>query len=312
MGCSGKLYAMCEFRQSGSKVTTPWYTSVVASERSIPRDQPVGTTETLYAHPWNTVALNCPQVATVTTAEISGGKLVPGYASTYETGIPGIGIQFRAAVPGMSNTQLAPFNHSTTGMNASFNAGVTFVVTGPVGSGSVAGNKLPAMTWRTAQGSQRISYVLSVSGTLTVAGTTCAVRDASLRVSMPPVTTSALSHVGSTVGEKSFSIDLDRCTQGLKVYLTMTDVTDPSNRSNTLRLDSESTAQGIGYQITHDSLPVGFGPDSAIAGNTNQWYAGQPSGDILSIPLTARYVRTSEKVIPGPANARASFTMSYQ
>ncbi|MFP3501840.1 fimbrial protein [Burkholderia sp. SIMBA_062] len=251
-------------------------------------------------------------MATLTTAEISGGKLVPGYTNTYETGIPGIGIQFRAAIPGIANTQIAPFRESTTGTSETFNAGVTLVVTGPVGSGSVAGSTLPTMTWRAAQGTDRISYVLRVSGTLTVTGTTCAVRNASLKVSMPQIKGSALSQVGSTGGDQSFSIDLDRCAQGLKVYLTMTDVTDPSNRSNTLRLDSESTARGIGYQITHDSLPLGFGPDSAIAGNTNQWYAGQPSGNTLSIPLTARYVRTSEQITSGPANARASFTMSYQ
>ncbi|WP_410913395.1 fimbrial protein [Pseudomonas sp. SIMBA_068] len=32
----------------------------------------------------------------------------------------------------------------------------------------------------------------------------------------------------------------------------------------------------------------------------------------LTVPLAARYVQTGSKITPGSANARATFTMSYQ
>ncbi|MFA8394299.1 fimbrial protein [Burkholderia ubonensis] len=299
---------------SGNSLVTPLYASATVGNWSIPRDKVVGSKETTYTHPWNTIATSCSGGTVQTTAEISGGKLVPGYTNTYETGIPGIGIQFRAAVPGISNTQVAPFNMTaqSDGAAQNFNSGVTLVVTGPVQSGTVTGSALPTMTWRATQGSTRISYVLGINGTLTVTSQTCKVDKSSINVRMPRVTTADLKDVGSTAGDTNFSIDLNSCATGIGVYLTLTDVANPSNTSNILSPNDASSAKGVSYQILHNSSPVNFGPDSATAGNRNQWSIGMISGESVSIPLTARYLRTSKTVTSGTASGQASFTLSYQ
>ncbi|PAK12444.1 hypothetical protein CJO66_22975 [Burkholderia ubonensis] len=307
--------AACQLRDfPGNSLATPLYASVTVGNWSIPRDKVVGSKETTYAHPWDSIYTSCDAGDVQTTAEISGGKLVPGYPNTYETGIPGIGIQFRAAVPGISNTQVAPFNMTarSIGEAANFNSAVTLVVTGPVQSGTVNGSALPTMTWRAMQGSDRISYVLRINGTLTVTSQTCKVNKSPINVRMPRVTTVDLKDVGSTAGDTNFSIDLNSCAPGIGVYLTLTDVANPSNTSNILSPNDASNAKGGSYQILYNSSPVNFGPDSATAGNRNQWSVGTTSGESVSIPLTARYLRTSKTVTSGTASGQASFTLSYQ
>ncbi|WP_175903597.1 hypothetical protein [Burkholderia seminalis] len=85
---------------AGVNIPTPLYASPTWGNWSIPRDKIVGNKEVTYVHAWNTISTLCEFGTVQTTAEVSGGKLVPGYPDTYETGIPGIGIQFRIAVPG--------------------------------------------------------------------------------------------------------------------------------------------------------------------------------------------------------------------
>ncbi|MGN4077959.1 fimbrial protein, partial [Burkholderia gladioli] len=86
------------------------------------------------------------------------------------------------------------------------------------------------------------------------------------------------------------------------------------NTSTTLSLTRDSGASGIGVQIRRDDTVLGFGPDSAAVGNTNQWHMGNivQGQAALRVPLTARYVQTAAKVGAGSANARATFTLSYQ
>lgn len=314
---SNYAHSSCQFfNGSGSTIPTPIYQSVIVNDWLIPRNKVVGSTETTYAHGWNTISTGCAAGQVQTTAEISGGTLVPGYQDTYQTGIPGIGIQFRAAVPGISNTQIAPFNKTTSiSFNTpkeSFNAGVTLVVTGPVQSGTINGSQLPTMTWRAMQDGVRTSYVLRVEGVLTVASQTCKVKHSSINVDLPRVMSKDLQDIGSTTGDTKFSIDLDTCAIGVGINLTLTDVAKPDNASNVLSLNKSSSAQGIGYQILYNAIPIKFGPDSAIAGNQNQWSIGNATSANISIPLTARYLRTSGALVPGTAIGLASFTMSYQ
>ncbi|KWH60419.1 fimbrial protein [Burkholderia anthina] len=96
-------------------------------------------------------------------------------------------------------------------------------------------------------------------------------------------------------------------------YITLTDATNPGNRSDMLSLSSDSTATGVGIQILRsDGSIVSYGPDSSAEGNPNQWYVGEYGNGTVDIPLKARYAGEGGKVGPGSANGLATFTMSYQ
>ena len=79
----------------------------------------------------------------------------------------------------------------------------------------------------------------------------------------------------------------------MKLFATLTDATNPANRSATLSLASGSTAAGVGLQILRGgSTLVNFGPDSPEAGDANQWYFGTSINGPMTIPLGVRYIQT--------------------
>jgi type 1 fimbria pilin len=129
---------------------------------------------------------------------------------------------------------------------------------------------------------------------------------------MPQAHTKDLSAVGATTASTLFQLNLD-CDAGIKVAVTLSDATAPSNTSTTLSLTADSTVRGVGYQIVYSGIPVAYGADSSVAGNPGQVVVspGPTSGGPVSVPFTVQYIRTGA-ISPGTANAKATFTMSYQ
>jgi type 1 fimbria pilin len=154
------------------------------------------------------------------------------------------------------------------------------------------------------------------SGDLQIKAPTCAAAAQTQNVELGSIPATKFTGIGTVSELKPFAINLI-CSGGdenvdAKLYVTLTDNTNPSNTSNTLSLTSDSQAKGVGIQVFKDSTQLGFGPDSAAVGNKNQWYAGTTGNGFFSIPLQARYVQTSQTVTPGPAKGRMTFTISYQ
>ncbi|MCA7933141.1 type 1 fimbrial protein [Burkholderia cepacia] len=154
------------------------------------------------------------------------------------------------------------------------------------------------------------------SGDLQIKAPTCNAAAATQNVDLGTYSTKKFTGIGSTSDLKPFAINLI-CSGGdesvdAKLYMTLTDVTYQSNTSNTLNLSSDSTAKGLGIQVFKDSTLLSYGPDSSVAGNKNQWYAGTTGNGFFSIPLSARFIQTSPTVTAGKAKGRMTFTLSYQ
>ncbi|MCA8298849.1 type 1 fimbrial protein [Burkholderia sp. AU30198] len=137
----------------------------------------------------------------------------------------------------------------------------------------------------------------------------CDVTTTDVRVPMPPVSSGKLNGVGTTAGDTGFNIGLS-CKAGSNVFVTLTDLTDVTNRSDLLTLAQGSSATGVKLRVTRNGQPVFYGPDSAAIGNENQWYVA-PSSGLTNIPLSAQYVATGP-VSAGTVKGVATFTMSYQ
>ncbi|WP_162149760.1 fimbrial protein [Chania multitudinisentens] len=152
--------------------------------------------------------------------------------------------------------------------------------------------------------------------TVTIKASTCQMNSATTQnVLLPPVSKSQFSGVGSSAGAGANFALTTLCGSGVKLYATMTDGSDPGNTDNILKPGDGTTALGIGVQILRNDLPISFGPDSAAAGNTNQWYIGTADGggsESFSIPLKARYIQTMPDMVAGSVKARATVTFSYQ
>jgi type 1 fimbria pilin len=212
----------------------------------------------------------------------------------------------------------APGGPSNLTFSSQLSATVNLVVTGPVGSGVLSIN--PSGSYGIA-GVYAVFFVgefgLSLfrfvaSGSTTVSVSSCTVNTPKINVNLPQANASALQNVGDTTGATTATIGLN-CPAGLKVNVTLTDATTPTNTSATLTLTPDSSAKGVGLQILNNSgVPVAYGPDSAAAGNLNQWSAGVSAAGAFSIPLSVQYVRTSGTLVPGTVRGLATFTMSYQ
>jgi type 1 fimbria pilin len=140
---------------------------------------------------------------------------------------------------------------------------------------------------------------------------TCTVVNQAVIFPLPSVRDKDMPSVGATAGNSTRNIELN-CPAGSHLAMVMTDHTSPANRTSTLTLTADSEASGFGIEVTHDGKPVFFGPDSASVGAQNQFLIGNNLSGAVSIPLTARYIRTQPVSRAGTVKALATFTMSYQ
>lgn len=100
------------------------------------------------------------------------------------------------------------------------------------------------------------------------------------------------------------------CDSGVLPKVMFTDQNKPANRSNVITLTkptASTTAQGIGYQVT------GFGGYQAYNMGTYFDVGNKQteSGDYV-MPLVFRYIKTSNQVTPGEANAILDMTVTYR
>ena len=305
--CTQSMAATINFPANGSGVLSnlSFGTSFVSG-----RDAPVGTVlQTASA----SVGLNASGLTcNVQKAVTVNGNAVPGDPSTFQTNVPGIGVRFYITSGWSSSWVQAPVTQTLSANNGGFAhyTRADLVVTGPVGNGTVT--TLPSMTvtfsgdcLTTASTTQYLN-----AGSV-IASRTCSVGTSSVDVSLPKAFSSDLSANGATTGATSFALGVS-CAAGVKVNLTVTDASNPSNRSTTLSLAAGSSASGVGLQMLNGTTLIAYGPDSAVAGNTNQWSAGTAAGGDMQIPLSARYVRTTGTLVPGSVKGLATFTMSYQ
>ncbi|MCR4469090.1 fimbrial protein [Burkholderia sp. SCN-KJ] len=248
---------------------------------------------------------------------------IPGV--TYLLSWPSMGLRFTNMETGQvmhsslsSRAEWAPPNTSTQPISGFYRIKVELVKLSDL---IYNGVKLPQSSvgqWNigaenraypTAGGYRYQFYWNDRGGSLTIMPNTCTVTTPNIPVPLQPIAASKLNAVGMTAGDKGFDIGLS-CKSGSNVYVTLTDLTDPGNTGDQLTLTPDSTAKGVKLRILRNGQPVGYGPDSAAIGNTNQWYVG-PSATTTSIPLSAQYIATGQ-VSGGTVKGVATFTMSYQ
>jgi type 1 fimbria pilin len=238
---------------------------------------------------------------------------------TYPTPISGIGYRIRGGInikewwPQSDNYIV---NNSPLGGGGDFT--IQLVKTGPItAAGTLSG--LVGTTTFVDQGNQVVRKLLFTGGLpIKPSVPTCKIKETAISVPLGFVTQLTLNKDGASP-YKPFSIDLT-CAGGTtgtstKMYITLSDATKPDNRSGLLSLSSTGSgaAKGVAVEIRRpDDSVVSFGPDSAASGNPNQWFIGQFGNTNVSIPLKARYVKTQSTITNGEANAKATFTMSYQ
>lgn len=239
----------------------------------------------------------------------------------YSTSLSGVGFAVKGQVNGQAMYPLTESYEvniwSTTSKprTLSFSGTVYFVVTGPITGGSVRRQSMASYGVRediAATGFTFRSAEFTVSPPLKP---TCSVTTPSVSLPLGRVTTVRFSGVGSNAGSVTQNISLN-CAGGggstRDILMTVTDQTNPANRTNVLSLTTASDAQGVALQLLHKSHLISYGADSATIGNPNQWLTGSSGNGTYTIPITARYIQTRPDMVAGTANGLATFTMAYR
>ncbi|NIE64482.1 fimbrial protein [Burkholderia sp. Ax-1719] len=305
------------------------YTPVIGAN-SFGRDAPIGSTTASYP---TSFSFNCPgdpccdrDIFVAFAPQPS--TLISGYKNVYQTNVPGIGVQYtitNGAGTSCNGLPLAVSKTSTQvtchqlvaaaspGYNYMLTVAVQFIKTGAISPGALT--TIPALSVTNYINNQSGTYpwgnLYSGSASGSFSSIACSVKQSAIQVTLPQARTKDLGSVGATTGATPFALALD-CDPGVNVAVTLTDASNPANRSTTLGAAPGSTAGGVALQIVNGATAVAYGPDSAVAGNVNQWSAGRTAGGAYDVPLSAQYVRTSAALTPGTINGVATFTMSYQ
>ena len=113
-----------------------------------------------------------------------------------------------------------------------------------------------------------------------------------------------------------------QCDPNINVSVSVVDLSDPKNRSNTATLTADSTATGVGFAVTGPSgTRLIFGADGSAAGTPNQdkyfiataSSASASRNNPVSTRLNFSYVRKPEEELKaGSAKAVIGLTYSYQ
>lgn len=249
----------------------------------------------------------CPVTKTMRV----NGTLVPGMDKTYRTNVDGIGVRFYTTQGWGGPWELGPvttrYNVPPSSISI-FLASIELVVVGPVSPGVLTSLPSLDVTMDDCYNSNNQFHFSITTGAQIVAGT-CLVTTPSVATTLPPVRARDFSGTGATLGNTTLRIGLN-CTAGADVYVTLTDASNPGNRTDRLTPAAGSTAGGVAMRLLYNGAPVAYGPDSAAAGTINQWRVGA-SATVSEVPLTAQYVSTGA-VTPGSLKGIATFTMSYQ
>ncbi|WP_198919096.1 fimbrial protein [Pseudomonas chlororaphis] len=239
-----------------------------------------------------------------------------GRFNTYSTSVVGVGIRISYYFSGWWPKGEWGYGTSYPMYAYTPSVKIELVKTGPITAGGRLTGTIGTLELPD-HGLELVRYVISGNLEIKPRVPTCTVSTPTIAVGMGKVHVSAVADKGATNPARPLEIRL-QCSGGdvgahTRMFMTLSDAADPSNQSSTLSLSRSSTATGVGIQILRgDNTLVSFGPDSAVAGNPNQWQVGEFGNGQVSIPLKARYIPTGGKVGPGTANAAATFTMSYQ
>ncbi|MFC6338798.1 fimbrial protein [Pseudomonas karstica] len=242
----------------------------------------------------------------------------------YATNVPGVGFAMMARDP---NQPLRAINHNGATLLTEKNnkpgswglMGTVFLVaTGPVSGGTISARNIARLIITNANIGGAGYHAVNFSNTVInpPRKPTCSVSTTALALPLGRVAINLFNGIGSVAGAASndLIINCAGATGGATsdVLITLTDQTQPNNRSNVLSLTPASTVGGVGLQLSSGGRLVSYGADSSAVGNPNQWLAGNMGNGVLRIPLTARYIQTGVSITPGTANGVATFTMSYR
>jgi len=243
-------------------------------------------------------------------------------ANIYPTNIPGLGVRLSNASGTLGNWPVTETIASTTSFTATASVPTNFslIKTGPITTNGIL--PINVGNFVLPQEGNFVGFQINLATPMAINFTkpACSVTSPTvIAVSLGAFSIArfASGNPGITTSPVPFNIQVT-CADGpngsnTQMSVTLTDASGTSvgNTTKILSLSSTSTAKGIGIQITYNGTVRGFGPDSNINNNTNQFLLATGSNGVFNYPFYA-YMISTGPVTAGSVISTATFTMNYQ
>ncbi|MFV7513194.1 fimbrial protein [Stenotrophomonas geniculata] len=247
---------------------------------------------------------------------------VPGFANTYETDVPGVGIKlFRdsGAIQVYYPHQLSFGGGSTVTLIGGRFRIQLIKTAAQTGSGVIAPNGRFTTYYFDGDSASRpvLTSTFKGSGT-TVVSPTCEVQAGSrnIAVDFGSVPNTTFTGVGSKAVDRDFEIRLNCQGSNVAAYQSKIGIRldadqDSSNMPGVLKLSAASnSATRIGIQMVQRD---GTTEREVRFGQTINVGTTAPGTSVMALPLRARYVQTQAGTVgAGVANGQATFTIQYE
>lgn len=279
----------------------------------------------------NNSTINCTRYSTGTVrADLTQSYPISSLGNNiYSTNIPGIGIRlYREAQNNSNFSGYYPYSRNISGgsgwggTNYSLDTGYFVVEIVKTASQTGSGALVPGQYssyYLTSHPNQPILTSFVYGNAITIASSSCELQgDINKVVTLPTVTKSGFSGVGSTQGAQRFDLNI-LCNGGQNptgyeeknlISLSYDYVQDGSNNQVLSNIAPASTkANGVGVQLLWnynnknqvikkgDKLELG----TVSSNNTVQY----------NVPMTAQYYQTATNVTAGTVRAMATVTIEY-
>ncbi|MDF3201799.1 fimbrial protein [Pseudomonas sp. 1912-s] len=193
------------------------------------------------------------------------------------------------------------------------------IKTGNISAGTVQGSSLGTISGNTFINNNILYslFILGFSGSINIVSQTCQTPD--VQVNMGTHKVGELSGINSTTAWTPFTIALLNCpafqsTNSLQYRVDPTTTITAVNSTNGI-LSINAGAQGMPSAASGVGLQIGYGSGTPLPLATlraSGVVLNSQAGSSYSIPLMARYIQIGNTLSAGPANATATFTLSYQ
>lgn len=269
---------------------------------AVQRDAPVGSviaTATTGAYNGGNTIAGCTEAWTFRQELTKWQTLSAQGNGVYNTNVPGVGIRMTSP-----SGKVLPYDLPINA-NTYVNINGDGIKAELIKTGDITGGTLDTgMLARASVVNQFYIANVTLNGNNTITSESCTVTTPTVNVPMDDHEKSEFSGVGSTTDWVNFDIGLT-CDVGARINVRIDAAADPSASSQgVMQLDSGG-ASGVGIQLHYrpDDATVQYGQE--------RFYWQSVYGDEI-VQLKARYYQTAQTITPGPANATATFTLTYK
>ncbi|HDS1511322.1 fimbrial protein [Stenotrophomonas maltophilia] len=108
---------------------------------------------------------------------------------------------------------------------------------------------------------------------------------------------------GDSTEETPFEVPLNCPSANVDVFLRVDDASGTNAADGVLAPTAASSASGVRMQLLMAGAPLALG---------REWNHGYSSAGVQPLPFVARYLRTSDALVPGDIGGEAVLTADYR